>query len=649
MVNFGPPLAGGGPIRVSSLLTRNIVLSNLGRAQRQLLQIQEQLSSGYRINRGSDDPVGASRVQDYTLGIRRDEQFLRNIEIAAGRLAVADGSLEGALSIVEEARGILLEQIGGLANSQTRQAAAGELTLLLQDALAQANRRFEGRSLFAGSRTKQDAFVLQDGGVVFLGDLQDLDTEISDGVRAASNLKGSVFGAFSDELIGRDTATLLPIDLDPGISLDTSLADLHGGLGILAGEIQLDLGAGPVTVSLATARTIGDVIDRINASGVGITAAIDGTTGNSLVLTGAGVVTVTDLPGGRTASDLGIAGSAAGSLSGSDLDPRITADTELGDLFAGSGLSSTSGFVIDNSTAGTTLTATIGSAVFTAANATVRDLANLVSQAGVHAELSVSADGRRLELRSRISGGRLRVSENGGSTADELGFLSSLERSRLVDLNGGFGAETVDGDDLRITKTDGTQILIDLDELRTVRDLLDRIEQDPDLTATVNGLDQIVISDASGGPNPLMIDNVGSSQSATALGIQGSAAGGTIIGTTLTWAGEQVEGLFGALLRLREGLLADSTAGIGAAGRLLDLSEGDLAEGRAEIGVRTLQLDFTRDRLDRESTELEILRSSTRDVDLAEAATRFQIQQTVLEAALASAARILDTNLLNYL
>jgi flagellar hook-associated protein 3 FlgL len=649
MVNFGPPLAGGGPIRVSSLLTRNVVLSNLNRAQRQLLRIQEQLSSGYRINRGSDDPVGASRVQDYTLGIRRDEQFLRNIEIAAGRLAVADGSLEGALSIVEEARGILLDQIGGLANTQTRQAAAGELTLLLQDALAQANRRFEGRSLFAGSRTKQDAFVLQDGGVVFLGDLQDLDTEISDGVRAASNLKGSVFGAYSDELIGRDSATLLPIDLDPGLSLDTRLADLHGGLGVLPGEIRLDLGAGAVTVNLATARTIGDVIDRINGSGVGITAAIDGTTGNSLVLTGAGVVTVSDLPGGRTASDLGIAGSAAASLPGSDLDPRITLDTGLGDLFAGSGLSSTSGIVIDNSTSTTTLTATIGAAVFTAPNATVRDLANAVSQAGVHVELSVSADGRRLELRSRISGGRLRVSENGGSTADELGFLSSLERSRLVDLGGGLGISTVDGDDLRITKTDGTQVLIDLDGLRTVRDFLDRVEQDPDLTATVNGLDQIVIGDASGGPNPLLIENVGGSGAATGLGIEGSAPGGTLTGSTLTWAGAQVEGFFGALLRLREGLLADDAAAIGASGRLLDLAEEDLAVGRGEIGVRTLQLDFTRDRLDRESTELELLRSSTRDVDLAEAATRFQIQQTVLEAALASAARILETNLLNYL
>ena len=41
--------------------------------------------------------------------------------------------------------------------------------------------------------------------------------------------------------------------------------------------------------------------------------------------------------------------------------------------------------------------------------------------------------------------------------------------------------------------------------------------------------------------------------------------------------------------------------------------------------------------------------SGARDVDMADAATRFQIQQTVLQSSLAVAARIMQTNLLNFL
>ncbi len=648
MVNFGSGLSGGGFSRVSSMLSRNVVLSNLNRSQRSLFQIQEQLSSGYRINRPSDDPTGSNRVQNYTRGLRRDAQFLRNIESTNGRLAVSDGALEGSIGIVERARTILLDQVGGIANAQSRSEAASEITLMLQDAVAQANKRFEGRTLFSGSRTNQDAFALKDGGVVFLGDLQELGVEIADGVKTSSNIPGSVFGAFSDELIGRDPATLLPIDLDPGISLQTSLGDLHGGLGVSLGEIQVSLGALTATLDLNGARTIGDVVDRINGAGIGVTAAIDGVTGNSLELTGAGVVTVADLPNGRTAQDLGIAGSAASPLAGTDLFPRLTMQTQLDDLFAGGGVSP-SGIVITNQDPGQTLTATIGAAVFGAPGMTIEGLINAVEQAGVYVDMAISADGTQLELRSRLSGGRLRVTENGGSTASELGLLSNLERSRLQDLNGGLGVESVDGDDVKITKTDGTEILIDVDDLDSVRALLDRIEQDPDLTAVVNGLDQLVITDSSGGPGPLVIGNVGASQSATQLGIEGSAPLATITGTTLTWAGEQSEGIFSALLRLREGLLANDPGIIGSAGRLLDIAGEKLATGRATIGVRSLQLDFTRDRTELETTELELLRSSTREIDLAEAATRFQIQQTVLEAALATAARILDTSLLNYI
>ena len=82
---------------------------------------------------------------------------------------------------------------------------------------------------------------------------------------------------------------------------------------------------------------------------------------------------------------------------------------------------------------------------------------------------------------------------------------------------------------------------------------------------------------------------------------------------------------------------------------MLDRVQDILLAGRAEVGSRISNLELSANRLDFERTELERFRSENRDADLAEAAINFQIRQTVLEASLAVAARVMQTSLLNFL
>ena len=140
------------------------------------------------------------------------------------------------------------------------------------------------------------------------------------------------------------------------------------------------------------------------------------------------------------------------------------------------------------------------------------------------------------------------------------------------------------------------------------------------------------------------------------IGLKGSeklllcAACGIIAqGGENSFAGVQTGGIFTALIRLRDALNSDNVGAMDAAWRDLGGAHEKLLDSRGELGARAAGLEMTRNRLDLEKTELEKLRSSTRDIDLADAATRFQIQQTVLQASLAAAARILETTLLNYL
>jgi flagellar capping protein FliD len=132
------------------------------------------------------------------------------------------------------------------------------------------------------------------------------------------------------------------------VSRNTLLADYRGGQGVATGTFLIRDSAGrsgAVNLGQLEAKTIGDVLDAINGLSTQVEARINDT-GDGIVLidqaAGAGVLTVSETSGGRTAKDLGLVGSAAAlTIGGSPvngIDGRTTlsvtldADDSLTDL-----------------------------------------------------------------------------------------------------------------------------------------------------------------------------------------------------------------------------------------------------------------------------------------------------------------------------
>ena len=115
------------------------------------------------------------------------------------------------------------------------------------------------------------------------------------------------------------------------ISNNTSLSTLNGGSGISPGKISIsgvNIGLQPatLTVDLSSAKTIGDVINDINNSGMAISARVNDT-GDGILLTqtgGTGNMSVQDVNGGSTAKSLGIAGTFSNNQLDGSLQQSIT-------------------------------------------------------------------------------------------------------------------------------------------------------------------------------------------------------------------------------------------------------------------------------------------------------------------------------------
>ncbi len=92
------------------------------------------------------------------------------------------------------------------------------------------------------------------------------------------------------------------------------LTDLNNGEGVANGSIQIKDSSGKTaTIDLSSAETVQDVLDAINyATDIDVTASVN-RAGTGLVITDAkgGLITISEVGGGTTASDLGILGSSS--------------------------------------------------------------------------------------------------------------------------------------------------------------------------------------------------------------------------------------------------------------------------------------------------------------------------------------------------
>lgn len=120
---------------------------SLGRVQ----DLQEQLSSGKRLFRPSDDPVAAAASMRMRSAKQADDQYQRNSDQAQGRLAVTDSALQALSDRVRSVRELMVASNNGSLNGAGRAALANQVTSLREEVLGLYNTTYLDRPVFGGS------------------------------------------------------------------------------------------------------------------------------------------------------------------------------------------------------------------------------------------------------------------------------------------------------------------------------------------------------------------------------------------------------------------------------------------------------------------------------------------------------------------
>lgn len=249
-----------------------------------LARAQEQVSSGKRILRASDDPIGASRALAYEREIAASERYSTALQGARTMLDTAASALQDAGGLVAEARALVLQAMNGTQSPADRRTLGQGVALIREQLLDLANSRTGNRYLFAGTSTGSKPFVPSaGGGIAYAGNdetqrvLVGLDSQLAttlpgDEVFALEQRSGTRFdgrtGIASGTSADQGTGYLnLQVRHDA-----TAASGLGGGLALASGgALDTILGAHTLVVDAVagTVRLDNGPLERIPATGAG--------------------------------------------------------------------------------------------------------------------------------------------------------------------------------------------------------------------------------------------------------------------------------------------------------------------------------------------------------------------------------------------
>ena len=145
-------------IRVTPRLMAQRMLSNLQSQSRRLLVLQEQLSTGLKVNSPSQGPLDARRAISARGSIAAIEQYLTNISNVGPQLEETSTTIQTTLDVFHRARELTLQGGNGTNSQSNRIEIAEEVNQLLESVVSQANHQSNGRYIFGGSRTLNTPF-----------------------------------------------------------------------------------------------------------------------------------------------------------------------------------------------------------------------------------------------------------------------------------------------------------------------------------------------------------------------------------------------------------------------------------------------------------------------------------------------------------
>jgi len=245
----------------------NSIYSDLGFAlhlhTEALSRLQEQASTGSRINRASDDPSIAYRV----LGLNSQERFLEgymdNISQAVSTLEISMVVVEDMISQFADTKVLLTQIVSGVYGQEGRERIAEAINSTLEQVVSLANTKHLNEHLFGGGDTGSAPYaVARTNGeitsVTYQGSFENREIEVAAGVQSSTFYVG-------DQIFRSDSRST-PVFLgDTGAKAGSGTSNVTGDVWLTvtynetSEKYELSIDDGDNTVEVPTSGDVSNI------------------------------------------------------------------------------------------------------------------------------------------------------------------------------------------------------------------------------------------------------------------------------------------------------------------------------------------------------------------------------------------------------
>jgi len=153
-------------------------IDTLARRQSELNSLQDQLTTGKRVNRASDDPAAAARAERALASIGRSETSQRAVDASKVLMTQAESTLGAAGDLLQRTRELMVSAGNASYGDVERKGIADELQQIRDQLLSLANTGDgAGTFLFGGQGSTQKPFIDTAAGVQFAAAAGQMKTE----------------------------------------------------------------------------------------------------------------------------------------------------------------------------------------------------------------------------------------------------------------------------------------------------------------------------------------------------------------------------------------------------------------------------------------------------------------------------------------
>ncbi|MBQ95269.1 MAG: flagellar biosynthesis protein FlgL [Actinobacteria bacterium] len=162
----------------------------IGALRAQAESLQQQIGTGERLERSSDDPVAAARLRTLSRNDRMASVDTRNSQLAEADLSLTDQTLTSIGDLVVRVRELAVQASSSTLSDEQRGAIGVEVASLRENLVLLANSRNISGHALLGGQASGSAYVDNGTGVQFVGTATVTPLEIGEGQSVEPALTG---------------------------------------------------------------------------------------------------------------------------------------------------------------------------------------------------------------------------------------------------------------------------------------------------------------------------------------------------------------------------------------------------------------------------------------------------------------------------